>query len=416
MKRPSAVAREVNAAVVGARAGLDHDRLARLDAYLRELPASGAIAGSVTSISRCGIPVWEGAIGWRDLASKAAIARDSVFRIHSLTKPITAVVMMLLFERGHWHPADPLAKHLPELDGLAVLDSPDDMKFRSPSRQPTMLDLMTHRAGFSYGFTQEPIDVLYREAALWSADGLGDFVNRVASLPLATDPGEAWRYSIAVDLQGAIIERLTGLTLSDAFGQLLFSPLGMEDTGFWLEPRQMQRLSTLYAPNDDEILIEVSDFPFSLDHTQRPPPILSAGAGLISTAPDLARFLELLRTGCTPSGGTLLAPSSRAMMMSNHLPFDQRDRGWGIGLQQLRPGIGFGFNMTVVDDPRLAAEPMGRGTCLFDGAAGNFAWVDPETEIVGLCLFQRLPNGKPMPPIQHIVRALVYQSYVDCGL
>ena len=223
--------------------GLSARRLTKIDETLADFVATGEIAGVVTALARDGKVVHRSAIGLKDIAGGGPVSFDTIFRIYSMTKPVTAVAMMLLYEQGLWSPAEPIAKHLPEFSGV---NGPDGA---APDHPPTMGELMTHTAGFGYAIGLGPfddVDKAYIDAGVWDADGLAEMSRRVASAPLAYRPGTRWRYSLSMDLQGAIIEKLSGKSLPDFMRSRIFEPLGMVDTDFYVPAAKQNRLATLY--------------------------------------------------------------------------------------------------------------------------------------------------------------------------
>ncbi|HVT70092.1 MAG TPA: serine hydrolase domain-containing protein, partial [Trebonia sp.] len=247
---------------------------------------------------------------------------DAIFHIFSMTKPVTGVAMGILADRGLWRPEDPVAKHLPELAGLQVLagyDAAGEPVLEDAVQPPTMAQLMTHTAGFSYGFDpQAPETRLYRQARPLRAATLEQFVERMATLPLAYQPGSRWQYSVSMDLQGAIVERLTGRRLADFLREELFGPLGMTDTGFFVPPSQRDRLATLNATDDTHHLEPTANILFP-DHFEEPGAAYG-GMGLYSTLTDYARFAQLLLNRGTWAGRRIVSEAALAAQMTNHLP------------------------------------------------------------------------------------------------
>ena len=222
-------------------AGLSTDGLARVDQALADLIAAGELAGASLLVARRGKVVHRALLGLKDIARGEPLARDTIFRIYSMTKPVTAAAMMLLWDQGLWSPDDPIARHLPEFSDVRGPDG------GAPAHAPTMRELMTHTAGLGYGFdANEPTDAAYLAAGVWQAQDLADMMRRVASAPLAYEPGTRWRYSLSMDVQGAMIERLSGQSLPDFMRERIFRPLGMADTDFFVPAQKMPRLATLY--------------------------------------------------------------------------------------------------------------------------------------------------------------------------
>jgi CubicO group peptidase (beta-lactamase class C family) len=311
--------------------------------------------------------------------------------------------MMVLHDRGLWRPEDPIAKHLPEFEGVAGPGG------AAPDHAPTMAELMTHTAGLGYGFDPtDPTDAAYIAAGVWQADDLAGMSERVASVPLAYQPGSRWRYSIAMDIQGAIIERLTGRSLPDLMRESIFAPLKMTDTDFFVPAEKLPRLATLYQKGEAGSLVVAR--PMLGRDATRIPRIASGGGGLYSTAHDYARFAQMLLNKGELEGARIVSPEAVALMTRNHLADELLEAGFGVGAQQIRPGFGYGFNGAVFTDPALAGSGVGQDTYQWDGAAGTWFWIDPENDLLFVGLIQRF-GGDPNPPrCQALTQALLAEA------
>jgi len=387
--------------------GLSPAGLAKIDAALAEIVAAKQLPGVSILVARHGKLVHRAVIGLKDLARGEPLAEDTIFSLWSMTKPVTSAAMMALYDRGLWTPDDPIAKHLPE---FAAVKGPSGAPLDHP---PTMRELMTHTAGFGYALGAGPhdeTDAAYVAAGVWQADDLADFARRVASVPLAYQPGGAWRYSLSMDLQGAIIERLTGQSLPEVFEATIFAPLGMVDTGFHVPADKLPRLATLYhmygAPE-----LRVLDHPAFVRDPSALPKIPSGGAGLYSTVADYARFAQMLLNRGELGGARVLRPASVALMTQNHLPQPILDKGVLAGMQKIGPGRGYGFNGAVFHDPAAAGAPVGRGTYQWDGASGVWFWIDPEHELLFVGMIQRMLQ-EGMPRLQDLTQALIAEALV----
>jgi CubicO group peptidase (beta-lactamase class C family) len=372
----------------------------------------GQIPGMVTLALKDGRVVHARAYGKRDLATGAPMEMDTIVRAFSMTKPVTAAAMMILHDEGRWKPEDPIARHLPELADLKVLvgkDAEGRPILEAPKSPPTVGQLMTHTAGFLYGFEGSDVDELYRGPGNpMRATSSADLLNRVAALPLAYEPGTKWKYSIAMDLQGMIVERLSGQSLADFMEARLFKPLGMTDTGFFVPATKRARFAELYEWRAGKLQVPSAEGLFSSTYAA-PPPVALGGAGLVTTAPDYARFAQMLLNGGELEGRRVLSRSAVAQIMTNHLSPELVAGRHGIGMQQIRPGYEFGYNGIVVSDPALAGSAMGKGSYLWDGAAGTWFWVDPENKVVFVGLVQRL-MGPGFPPLQATSQKAVRQA------
>jgi len=381
-------------------------RLAEIDTALAGFVAQGEIAGAAILVSHRGREVHRTIIGLKDLASGEPPADDTIYRIYSMTKPVTAVAMMTLWDEGRWSPDDLIAAHLPE---MADLKGPGGAALDHP---PTMRELMSHMAGFGYGIGAGPHDAADKALianGVWEADGLADFARRVAATPLAHQPGSAWRYSLSMDLQGAIIERLADETLSDFMRRRIFEPLGMADTGFCVEPDKLPRLASLYHKYGVPTL-SVLDNPAWVRDPRFISNVPSGGAGLYSTLDDYSRFARMLLNRGELEGHRIISPEAVALMTANHLPDFIVERGVDAGMQQIGPGRGYGFNGAVFFDPAAAGSPVGRGTYQWDGASGVWFWVDPENQIAFVGMIQRMLQVG-MPPFQALTQSMVAAAF-----
>jgi CubicO group peptidase (beta-lactamase class C family) len=372
--------------------GVSRAGLEAIDRFMASQIAGGEVPGASLLIARRGRVIHRSLQGVKNLAAAEPVADDTIFAIYSMTKPVTAAAMMTLWDDGRWSPYDPIARHLPEFEGVKGPDG------AGPDHPPTMGELMSHTAGFGYGLILEElggleradtVDRAYYEAGVWAAENLADFSRRVASTRLAYQPGAQVRYSLSMDLQGAIIERLTGEALPDFMRRRLFEPLGMADTDFFVPEAKRGRLATVYHKYGTSDLSEVLWPRFSRDGVAIPK-IPSGGGGLYSTADDYARFGQMLLNGGELGGQRTLSPEAVKLMTANHLSQALLEKRFVAGAHAFRPGYGYGFNGAVYHDPKLAGAPVGKGTYQWDGASGVWFWVDPENEVVFVGLIQRM--------------------------
>ena len=388
--------------------GLSSEGLARIDRYLAELIDAKVLPGAVTLVVRRGQVIHRSAYGYKDLASGEPLAQDTIFRLYSMTKPVTAAAMMILHDQGLWSPDDPIAKHLPE---FANMKGPDG---RPPDHAPTMRELMTHTAGFGYGIGPGPHDATdkaYIDAGVWQADDLGDMTRRIAAIPVAYQPGKRWRYSLSMDVQGAVIERLSGQSLPDFMRSKIFEPLGMIDTDFFVPPDKLSRLATVYHMYGVSELT-VLDHPGFVRDPKAIPKLTSGGGGLFSTIDDYARFAQMLLGRGELGGVRIISAAAMEMMTSNHLSDALLSGGFFAGVHRMRPGYGYGFNGAVFHDPARAGSLAGRGTYQWDGAAGTWFWIDPEHDLLYIGLIQRMLQ-EGMPPLQEKTQAMIAEAMRD---
>ncbi|MBI1405123.1 MAG: serine hydrolase [Caulobacter sp.] len=388
--------------------GFSSERLARMDATMKALVDQGRIPGVVTYVARHGKVVNYNIYGKADLATGAPLTENTIFRMYSQTKPVTGVAMMILFEEGKWKLDDPVTKYVPEFKNLKVfkgLDEKGEPILEPVSRSATMRELMSHTAGFAYGLvTDNPVDKAYRDSRLLGSKTLQDMVTEASQLPLASQPGEQWKYSIAVDVQGYIIEKLSGQSLPDFMQSRIFGPLGMKDTAFYVPDDKKPRQASLYTYNRVGQIIPADGF-MVLD-VSKPPTAASGGGGLMSTVADYARFAQMLANGGELGGVRILAPSTIRLMATNHLTDDQLAR------RPLGDGVGFGLDFAVVMDPAKAGTPAGKGSFSWGGAAGTWFWVDPENDIIVLGMIQVLGGGGALR-LDELSQQLVYSALVD---
>ncbi len=394
--------------------GFSSERLERLHALLQQKVEDRELAGIVTVLARHGTIVEFRTYGKKDLAGGAPMDKDAIFRIWSMTKPITGVAMMTFYEQGKWSPGDPVSKFLPEFAHVKVLKgttAAGGALIEDPSHPPTMGELMSHTAGFTYGaFGDTPVDRMYREAKVLGAKSAQEFVEKLAKIPLLYQPGTKWVYSVSVDLQGAIVEKLSGKSLGDYMREKIFQPLAMNDTGFHVDASKTARFATMYEAGPGGLVpAKGRDAGAYADE----PGFASGGGGLFSTAHDYLRFAQMLANGGELDGVRILAPSSVAVMRSNRLPRSMMDSDqFGIGFFHVSPGFGFGFDFGVHTDPGYTGRVIGRGSYTWEGAAGTWFWIDPANDVVFVGMIHRLLNPNS-PDMSTLTQQAVYQALVN---
>jgi len=395
--------------------GFSSDRLERLHVLMQQFVDQKQISGMVTILARHGQVIDYRAYGVRDMASGAPMPKDAIFRDFSMTKPVVGVAMMMLWEQGKWLPEDPIAKYVPEFAHLKVfkgVDSDGKMVLEDPLHPPTMGELMSHTAGFTYGiFGNTPVDRAYQAANLFGSASLKDFIERLSKLPLLYQPGNGWVYSVSSDVQGYIVEKLSGQPLPDFLEQNIFKPLGMNDAGFFVPAEKRNRFATLYRANANGEL--VTDGANGLGGAYAAPPRMpSGGGGMVSTAEDYLRFAQMLDNGGELNGVRVLSPAAVRLMMSNHLPARLLTGEFGILSLRMRPGFGWGYDGAVEFDPTAIDSPDGQGTYTWGGIAGTWFWVDPANDIVFVGMIQRV-LGPASPSLEGLSRSAVYQALVN---
>jgi CubicO group peptidase (beta-lactamase class C family) len=396
-------------------AGFSSERLERLHALIQEEIDQKKIAGAVTLLARHGKVVDYRAYGLRDIAGKVRMTTDTIFRDYSMTKPATGVAMMILYEQGKWMPSDPISKYIPEFAHLKVfngVDADGKMILVDPDHAPIMRELMTHTAGFSYGNGNTAADAMYHNLGVRQAANLQDMIDRLAKIPLLYQPGKGWVYSMSMDIEGYIVEKLSGQSLPDFMRDQIFAPLGMKDADFYVPPDKRRRFATLYQTGPEGDLIPDTTNAGGMGDFSTLPNAPSGGGGLVSSTEDYYRLAQMLANGGELDGARILAPSTVKLMTSNHLPAELLTGQFRGGLHVMRPGFGYGYNCAVVFDPLAANLSDGKGTFLWDGAAGTWFWVDPANDIVFVAMIQRMSS-----PDNHVLEyrshAVVDQALVD---
>lgn len=377
--------------------GFDSRRLADLDGYMSGMVEAGLVAGTSTLLMRHGQIAAFTTFGHARLGDDASLARDAIFRIYSMTKPVTGVAMMILFEQGLWRLDDPITDHLPEFTGQKVYAGLADdgaMRTVQADRPPTMRELMSHTAGFGYGlFDIHPIERAYREAGVMTADSHQQLVDRAARIPLMYQPGTEWFYSIAADLQAVVVERLSGMSFGDFLRTRIFAPLGMVDTGFQVPADQVHRLAEMYS-DDGAGGLKVTTMAFDMpinDYT-RPPRFEGGGGGLVSTAIDYARFCQMVLNRGQLDGVRILKPETIDLMATNVVTEAVLNRFNPLRLLPFNPALTFGLDFAITKDPKRLGLSEGKGTLSWGGGGGTWFWIDPENDVVFVGLIQRMAD------------------------
>jgi len=384
--------------------GFSRERLNRISKGLESYVFGGDLAGVLTLVERKGEVVHLSKCGYQDIASQKELAFDSIFRIYSMTKPITSVALLMLFEQGRFQLSDPISKFLPELNNAKVLGA--DGELIHPKNEITIHRLLTHTAGLTYGvFVDSPVDKMYQDANLFEKSiHLGEMVQRISNIPLFCHPGERWVYSVATDVVGRLVEILSGKTLADYFQENIFSPLGMVDTSFSVPSNKIDRLTTCYAETKDE---KMAVFDGVDKSTFRDVKLYSGGGGLLSTLEDYLKFSQLLRNKGKVDGTRLLGRKTVEMMTSNHLS----ESLLPMRNIETMPGLGFGLGVSVLLDV-LQFQCLGsEGSYGWSGLASTTFWVDPQEEMIAILMTQYI--ALESQSLHADFRNLVYQALVD---
>ena len=381
--------------------GMSSTRLQKLTASMQQLADSKQLSGVVTMVAKDGKIVHFETAGQRDVASGAPMRKDTIFRIYSMSKPITGVAMMMLYEDGKWQLNDPVSKHIPEFANLKVakVDAETGVVTQvEPDHPMTMRELMSHSGGLTYGvFGATPVDAMYMKVNVLDPNQpLQAMIDKLGKIPLLSQPGADWHYSVSVDVQGYLVEKLSGKPFPEFLKERIFDPLKMVDTAFYVPAEKMDRFASFYTTGKDGQLVPM---PGVADYS-KPPALPSGGGGLASTISDYMRFCQMLLNGGELDGVRLLSPLTVKLMRTDVLP-----KGVSVG-----PGTGFGLDFAVVNDPQLAGGYYGEGTFYWGGYAGTWFWIDPVHDLIVIGMIQH--RSENMPDVRAISRSLTYQAIV----
>lgn len=397
--------------------GMDGERLARIPRFFQRYVDEAKLPGALTLVSRRGQVVHCETIGSADVEAGTPVATDTLFRIYSMTKPVTSVALMTLYEEGRFQLDDPVSRFIPAFADLAVWADGTPLQYTTtfPAREMTVRDLLTHTSGLTYGFmARHPVDALYRTRGIGGLERVGTLetmVDGLAELPLLFSPGSRWSYSVATDVCGRLVELLSGTTLDRFLAERIFEPLGMVDTGFHVPDDRLERFAACYQKGQDGTAQLVD--PPATSSFREPPAFLSGGGGLVSTAGDYHRFAAMLLGRGELDGARILGRKTVELMTMNHLPGggDLTTMGQAVFSETSYAGIGFGLGFSVMLDPATAQVTGTVGEYAWGGAASTMFWVDPAEELIGMMLTQLLPSG--CWPIRREMRSLTYQALVD---
>jgi CubicO group peptidase (beta-lactamase class C family) len=398
-----------------AELGFDPARLARLDKHFARYVDDGRLPGWHVTVARHGQVVHDATYGWRDREAQLPVERDTIWRIASMTKPITSVVAMTLWEEGVFELTDPISKWIPAFDDARVyVKGVNHTMVTVPVTEPVRVwHLLTHTSGLTAGFMRMGIvDELYRQAgyefgAPPGNTSIADCVDDWARLPLLFQPGSAWAYGVSTDVLGRLIEIWTGQTLDVAFASRVLEPLGMTDTGFHVAAGSQDRLCALYYCDEQK---QAAPAP-ATDALDGPPKILSGGGGLYSTMQDYLRFTRMLAQGGELDGTRILSPRTVQLMASNHLSGDLEALSVGGFAETSFEGVGFGLGFAVLEDPVRLHSPASRGEYYWGGIFSTAFWVDPVEDVTCVWMTSLMPSSSQ--PIRSQLRQLVYSALID---
>jgi CubicO group peptidase (beta-lactamase class C family) len=404
-----------------AEVGFDPARLDRIDRLFARYVDDGRLPGWLIAVSRNGKVAHVSARGSRDLEAGLPVETDTMWRIFSMTKPITSVAAMMLYEEGGFELTDPVSRYIPAFADCRVFTGGSDLRpVTVPAIEPVRVwHLLTHTSGLTYGFFRNhPVDAIYRAAGFeWGSPrglDLAGCVDAWAGLPLLFQPGSEWHYSVATDVLGRLVEVISGQTLDEFFATRIFAPLGMTETAFSADADHAPRLGAVYTPGPDGKAARLDAFSRG---GYAPPAYLSGGGGLVSTAADYQRFLHLLvdlpdSPAGELDGHRLLSPRTVAYMTRNHLPgnADMESYGTPINAESPQRGSGFGLGFAVVLDPVAGEVLTSAGEFSWGGAASTAFYVDPAEEITATFFTQFVPSSAY--PVRSQLRQMVQQALV----
>jgi CubicO group peptidase (beta-lactamase class C family) len=399
--------------------GLSPARLARLDEHLaqkyistRRLPCTLALVARHGEIAHLGVQ------GLADVERGIPAREDTIFRIYSMTKPITSVALMMLLEQGKIALDDPVHKYIPEWKNLGVFVAGTHklgFQTRPCTRPMQVIDLLRHTAGLTYGFQlRTNVDEAYRREKIGEIEKAGtleDMIKSLARLPLEFSPGDAWNYSVATDVVGWLVQVVSGRPFEDFLADEIFKPLGMVDTGFHVREGQQHRFAACYQPSKDGT-ITLQDDPTTSSFL-KPASFISGGGGLVSTAQDYLQFCRMLANGGTLGGTRLISRKTLSLMTANHLPgsVDLPAMSRSLFSEAAYDGVGFGLGFATSTAAHKTLMPGSDGDFFWGGAASTFFWVDPEEDLIGIFMTQLIPSSTW--PVRKEMRTMVYAALDD---
>jgi len=397
--------------------GFDARRLQRVETHFRRYVDDGKLAGWTVAVARRGRTALLAHHGLADVEAQRPVADDTIWRIYSMSKPITSVAVLMLYERGLLELTDPVSRYIPAFADLRVYRAGAAANpGTAPAAEPMRIwHLLTHTAGLTYGFHHaHAVDEIYRakgfEFGAPRGMDLAEACDAWAALPLMFEPGTEWNYSVATDVLGRIVEVASGQRFDAFLAEHVFGPLGMDDTAFWVGPDDVDRLAALYVPNPAGGLLRNKAMG---EAATREPTFLSGGGGLVSTAADYHRFAQVLARGGELDGARLLGPRTVAYMTRNHLPggADLETFGRPLFAESAFSGVGFGLGVSVVIDAAAGKALTHEGEFAWGGLASTAFYVDPAAEVTAMFFTQLMPSSTY--PIRPQLRTLVNQALVD---
>jgi CubicO group peptidase (beta-lactamase class C family) len=398
-------------------AGLNADRLKHIDRFLEErYVGPGRLPGAITLVQRRGKLAHFGVIGQADVERSKALKDDTIFRIYSMSKPITSVAFMMLVEEGKVALDTPVHRVIPEWRDLGVYAGGFMETYRTTrtSRPMMMIDLLRHTSGLTYGFQQRTnVDAGYRKMKLGEIEKAGtldSMIADLAKLPLEFSPGDQFNYSVSTDILGYLVGKLSGMPFETFLKERIFKPLGMVDTDFYVPPEKHARFAANYQPVKGGM--KLFDDPETSSYL-KPPSFISGGGGLVSTAKDYLAFASMMLSGGSANGTRFLSPKTVQLMTANHLPGGKTlaELSTSMFSEVSYAGVGFGLGFSVTTDFAATMLPGSNGDYSWGGAASTYFWIDPKEELICIFLTQLLPSSTY--PVRQELRTLVYSAFED---
>ncbi len=387
---------EVHPTAEADNAGMSSARLERLEHLNQRYVDEGKLAGVMTMVARHGKIVHLSVAGTYGVDNEKSLSEDTLFRIYSMTKPVTAVALMMLYEEGAFQLSDPVSKFLPQFKNMKVWK---EDHLEDAQREITMHHLLTHTSGLSYGVGEGEVGRAYQEADWLHARDLDEFIEKVAKLPLVHEPGERWTYGISYDVLGAVAEKISGQNYAEFLKARIFNPLEMNDTFFYVPDDKMGRFPTNHVWNNETNKLAVFPNDNPLNHSYFGSMFYAGGQGLVSTIGDYMKFAEVLRNGGDSNGTRLLSPKTIQFMTTNHLEAATSSAVSGpssaLDLPNVGRKLGFGIGFGIIGDPASAGVISSPGTYFWGGHAGTIFWIDPEEDLVAIGMMQLIASPWP---------------------
>ena len=397
--------------------GLSSSRLQHLERFIRQRYLdTGRLPCATTLIERRGEIAHTSMQGYMDVERGRAVTADTIFRIYSMSKPITSVALMMLVEEGAIALDDPVHRYIPQWRNLGVYEAGfiDTFRTRPTTAPMRVIDLLRHTSGLTYGLQQRTnVDAAYRKFGYGDPAGtstLDAMIEGLAKIPLEASPGEVWNYSVATDVVGYLVGKLAGMPFEEFLRARIFEPLGMIDTGFHVPPDKAWRLAACYVATPDGRM-QLQDDPQTSRYLQAPT-FVSGGGGLVSTAADYLRFCRMLLNGGALNGTRLLSPKTVELMTANHLPGGKELPEMSVSLfsEASYSGVGFGLGFAVTTNPARTLIPGSAGDFSWGGMAGTYFWIDPREQLIVIFMTQLMPST--LYNLRRELRTLVYSAFI----